>query len=192
MVDTVLQEVSILSTAQDPEDGEAVPFEEEFLIPIASLSTNEPGTAYVAFKNVSGTPYPSCSFTNMLKFTSKEIDPSTGEPDTTGYDDEYEIEGLEIGGTDYVVPAFAGSWESAWEGTAKGEEAKETLVLSDSKTIAGKLFIFVLFRKLIVFKMLSHYLSVSSSYSHLMVVTYRSLLRHTHSSFTANLSRVAR
>jgi len=137
MADTVLQNVSILATAQDPEDGDAIPLEEEFLIPIESLATNEPGTAYVAFKNVSGNAYPSCSFVNMLKFTSKEIDPTTGEPDTTGYDDEYEIEGLELGGTDYVVPAFAGSWESVWDGTADGEEAKETLVLSDSKTIAG-------------------------------------------------------
>jgi coatomer subunit gamma len=138
--DTVLQEVSIISTAQDPEDGEsAIPLEEDFLIPLASLATNDPGTVYVAFKNVSGEKYPTCSFTNILKFTSKEIDPSTGEPEDTGYEDEYQIEDLELGGTDYVVPAFAGSWEAVWDGTSGGDEAMETLVLSNAKDISGKL-----------------------------------------------------
>jgi coatomer subunit gamma len=142
--DTVLQEVSIISTAQEPEDGEsAVPIEEDFLIPIASLATNDPGTVYVAFKNVSGVQYPTCSFTNILKFTSKEIDPSTGEPDDTGYDDEYQIEDLELGGTDYVLPAFAGSWETVWDGTSGRDEATETLVLSNAKDISGKLHSFV-------------------------------------------------
>jgi len=135
--DTVLQEVSILSTAQDPEDGESqIPLEEDFLIPVASLRTNEPGTAYVAFKNISGEQYPICSFTNILKFTSKEIDPSTGEPDDTGYDDEYQVEDLELGGTDYVVPAFAGSFDAVWESLANGDEAVETLVLSNAKDIS--------------------------------------------------------
>jgi coatomer protein complex subunit gamma len=129
--------VSILSTAQEPEDESAIPLEEDFLIPVASLPTNEPGTAYVAFKNVSGSQYPVCSFTNTLKFTSKEIDPSTGQPDDTGYDDEYEIEDLDVGGTDYVLPAFAGSWEVVWSDTAGGDEATETLVLSNAKDISG-------------------------------------------------------
>jgi coatomer subunit gamma len=136
--DTVLQDVSVLSTAQESEDESAMPLEEDFLIPITTLKTNEPGTAYVAFKNISGTPYPVCSFTNILKFTSKEIDPTTGEPDATGYEDEYEIETLELGGTDYVVPAFAGSWEAVWDSSSGGDEATETLVLSNAKDISGK------------------------------------------------------
>jgi coatomer subunit gamma len=127
-----------LVTPSDPNDPETTPLEEDFLIPIASLPTNQPGVAYVAFKNVSGATYPTCSFTNIVKFTSKEIDPSTGEPEDTGYDDEYQIEDLELGGTDYVVPAFAGSWEGVWDESAGGDEATETLVLSSVKSIAGK------------------------------------------------------
>jgi coatomer subunit gamma len=135
-----LTDVSILSTpaGADPEDPDsAPPLEEEFLIPISSLPTNEPGTAYVAFKIVSGEKYPSASFTNILKFTSKEIDPSTGEPEETGYDDEYQIEDLELGGTDWVLPAFAGSWEDVWDSSSGGDEATETLVLSGAKDIPG-------------------------------------------------------
>jgi len=134
--ETVLTDVSVLVTPSDPNDPDTSPLEEEFLIPIASLPTNQPGTAYVAFKNVAGTSYPVCSFSNIVKFTSKEIDPSTGEPEDGGYDDEYQIEDLDLGGTDYVVPAFAGSWDGVWEGSAGGDEATETLVLSTTKSIA--------------------------------------------------------
>jgi hypothetical protein len=109
------------------------------LIPIPALSTNEPGTGYVAFKIVSGEKYPSCNFTNMLKFTSKEVDPSTGEPEETGYDDEYQVEDLELGSTDWVIPAFAGSWETVWDGASGGDEATETMILSGAKDIAGRL-----------------------------------------------------
>lgn len=75
----------------------------------------------------------------MLKFTSKDVDPTTGEPDAAGYEDEYPVEDLELMGSDYVTPAFAGSFDHAWETTgANGEEASETLQLSGTRSINGK------------------------------------------------------
>ena len=130
--------MSVLSTPADVNDPEAeAPLEEDFLIPIAQLPTNQPGTAYVAFNNTSGSPYPACSFTNILKFTSKEIDPSTNEPEESGYDDEYQIEDLELGGPDFVIPAFAPSWSGVWDASEGGDQAMETLQLSGIKSIAG-------------------------------------------------------
>lgn len=32
-----------------------------------------------------------CTFTNTLKFVVKDCDPSTGEPDEEGYEDEYVV-----------------------------------------------------------------------------------------------------
>ena len=32
-----------------------------------------------------------CTFTNTLKFVVKDCDPSTGEPDDEGYEDEYVV-----------------------------------------------------------------------------------------------------
>ncbi|KAK2839336.1 hypothetical protein FQN49_006244, partial [Arthroderma sp. PD_2] len=70
-------------------------------------------------------------------FTSKEVDPTTGEPEETGYEDEYQVEDLELTGSDYVVPAFAGNFDHLWEQTgANGEEASETLQLSNMKGIS--------------------------------------------------------
>jgi coatomer protein complex subunit gamma len=135
--DTVLEDVSVVATPSDEEE-----LEEDFIIPAARLITDEPGTIYVSFKKVGGDAvFPASSFTNVLKFTSKEIDPTTGEPEAGGYDDEYQVEDLELTGSDYVVPAFAGNFNHIWEQVgAAGEEAEETLQLSGVKSIAGKSF----------------------------------------------------
>ena len=135
LADTVLEEVSVVATPSEADET----LEEEFIIPVSKLETNHPGTVYVSFKKTSDTPYPVTSFTNVLKFTSKEIDPTTGEPDESGYEDEYQVEDLELLGSDYVIPAFAGSFDHIWEQTgANGEEASEILQLSSTKSIAGK------------------------------------------------------
>jgi len=132
LADTVLEEVSVLAT---PSEEEVL--EEDFIVPVAKLSTDVPGTIYVAFRKIGTSPFAVSSFTNILKFTSKEIDPTTGEPDANGYEDEYEVEDLELTGSDYVIPAFAGSFDHVWEQTgANGEEALETLQLANVKSLA--------------------------------------------------------
>jgi len=131
--DTVLEEVSVLATPSEEEE-----LEEDFILPAAKLVTDEPGTIYVSFKKVNGeSSFPASSFTNVLKFSTKEIDPTTGEPEESGYDDEYQVEDLELTGSDYVIPTFAGNFNHIWEQVgAQGEEADETLQLSNMKSIA--------------------------------------------------------
>ena len=134
LADTVLEDVSVIATLSDNEES----LQEDFIIPISRLTTNEPGVVYVSFKKSSEAAFPITSITNVLKFTSKEIDPTTGEPDENGYEDEYEVEDLELSGSDYILPAFAGSFDHIWEQTgANGDEASETLQLSNTKSIAG-------------------------------------------------------
>ena len=43
-------------------------------------------------------------FSCILRFTSKEIDPATGEPEEEGYDDEYTLEDVDLKLTDYLRP----------------------------------------------------------------------------------------
>jgi coatomer protein complex subunit gamma len=138
--DTVLEEVSVLATPSEEEE-----LEEDFILPAAKLVTDEPGTIYVSFKKVNGeSSFPASSFTNVLKFSTKEIDPTTGEPEESGYDDEYQVEDLELTGSDYVIPTFAGNFNHIWEQVgAQGEEAEETLQLSNMKSIAGELKLFM-------------------------------------------------
>ena len=134
--DTVLEDLSVVATPSEDDDPS---LEEDLIFPISRLGTDQPGTAYVSFKKIGDSAYPITSFTNILKFTSKEIDPTTGEPDANGYEDEYQVEDLELMGSDYVTPSFAGSFSHVWEQTgANGDEASETLQLSNTKSIAGK------------------------------------------------------
>ncbi|RFU81118.1 adaptor complex [Trichoderma arundinaceum] len=131
--DTVLENVSVVASPADEED-----LEEVFIIQAEKLATNEPGKVYVAFKKVNGeASLPISTFSNVLKFTSKEIDPSTNEPEEAGYDDEYEVSEFDLSGSDYVIPTYAGNFNHLWEQVgAAGEEAEETLQLSSMKSIA--------------------------------------------------------
>ena len=142
--DTLLEDVTVGASPSEEEES----LEEDFIIPAPKLATNEPGLVYVAFKKLGGeASFPIASFTNVLKFTSKELDPSSGVPDDQGYEDEYQVEDLELTGADYVLPAFAGSFDHVWEQTgANGEEASETLQLSNLKNLAGRLIMSYLLR----------------------------------------------
>ncbi|PUU80135.1 adaptin N terminal region-domain-containing protein [Tuber borchii] len=132
LTDTILEDVSMVATPADPEDEEqALGLEEDFIIPVPKLATQEVGTIYVSFKRTGEEPnYAITTFANVLKFTSKEIDPSTGEPEDQGFEDEYQVEDLELTGGDYVIPSFAGSFGNVWEQVgAAGSEVTETFSL---------------------------------------------------------------
>lgn len=131
---TVLENVSVVATPSAEEE-----LEEVFIIQAEKLETDVPGKVYVAFRKVNGEgSLPISTVSNVLKFTSKEIDPTTNEPEETGYDDEYEVAEFELSGSDYVVPTFASNFAHIWEQVgASGEEEEETLQLSGIKSIAG-------------------------------------------------------
>lgn len=132
----VLTEVSVVSVPSDESEG----LEEDFIIPIPKLTTAEPATAYVAFRRTEGAEqFLATQFQSSLKFTTREIDPSTGEPEDQGYDDEYGIEPLSLTGADYVLPAYAGSFDNIWSET-QGEESSETLQFETMRSIAGESF----------------------------------------------------
>ncbi|KAK0733706.1 adaptin N terminal region-domain-containing protein [Lasiosphaeria miniovina] len=130
---TVLENVSVVAIPSDEEE-----LEEVFIIQAEKLETDVPGKIYVAFKKINGEgSLPVCTFTNILKFTSKEIDPTTNKPEDSGYEDEYEATEFDLSGSDYVIPTFASNFAHIWEQVgAAGEEAEETLQLSGVKSIA--------------------------------------------------------
>ena len=131
--DYVLADVSVTCTASSSsEDEEETSLEDEFFIPIPLLRGDETGTVYVSFLRPADS-FTSATFTNVLKFTQREIDPTTGEPEEGGYEDDWPLDELELGGADYVLPAFAGSFDNIWNGLEHGDEAEETLQLSAAK-----------------------------------------------------------
>ena len=135
LADYVLTEVSVVCGLSGS-DGEEPGLTEDFIIPVPLLRNDEPGTVYVSFSRPSDPTFVAASFTNLLKFTLREIDPTTSEPEEEGYEDEYQAEDLEITGADYVIPAFAGSFDNIWSSLPPEHEADETLQLSNAKSIA--------------------------------------------------------
>lgn len=135
----VIDNVSVLATPADDEE-----LEEVFIIEAERLVQNEPGKVYVAFKKAGGEgALPVTSISSTLKFVSKEIDPSTNEPEDSGFDDEYEVSEFDLAGSDYVIPTYASNFAHVWEQVgASGEEAEETLQLSSMKSIAGTFWAF--------------------------------------------------
>ncbi|THV06534.1 Coatomer, gamma subunit [Dendrothele bispora CBS 962.96] len=129
--DTVLEQVSIIMQPESEDCG----LIEDFIIPVPSLSPTSPGIVYVSFTRQNPDEYAVASFSCTLKFVSKEVDPSTGEPEEEGYEDEYPLEEVEVSaGGDYIVPSYA-TFGSEWDRLKAGPNATETFALSAMESL---------------------------------------------------------
>ncbi|KAJ3879717.1 coatomer subunit gamma [Lentinula edodes] len=130
--DTVLEGVTIIMQPSEETDS----LVEDFIIPIPSLSpANSPGTVYVSFTRTSPEEFAVASFSSLLKFVSKEVDPSTGEPEDEGYEDEYPLEDVELSaGGDYIIPSYV-TFGSEWDRMRAGPSAVETFALSSMESL---------------------------------------------------------
>lgn len=64
-------------------------FEAETVLPLASMPLNEVGQCFSVLRRPAGISAGKMGC--VLKFTVKEIDPSTGEAEEEGYEDEYQV-----------------------------------------------------------------------------------------------------
>uniref|UniRef100_A0A915DV57 Coatomer subunit gamma n=1 Tax=Ditylenchus dipsaci TaxID=166011 RepID=A0A915DV57_9BILA len=124
-----------LSVCVESTDGSA--WNVEKVLPLASLPYAQPGTTYVLLAmpedgQITG------SFNATLKFQVKDVDPTTGEPESDDhYSDEYSLESIELGVVDYVLPTPPkGSFNTAWEQLTNENEVDETYGLSTVNTLA--------------------------------------------------------
>ncbi|KAI0744321.1 coatomer gamma subunit appendage platform subdomain-containing protein [Daedaleopsis nitida] len=102
---------------------------EDFIIPVPQLtSTTSPGIVYVSFTWDTPEQYAQASFQRILKFVSKELDPSTSEPEEEGYEDEYQLEDTALAAGDYIVPRYV-TFASEWDRMRGGVSTTETFSL---------------------------------------------------------------
>lgn len=111
---------------------------EDFILPVPTLAAStSPSIVYVSFTRDSPEEYVTASFQCILKFISKELDPSTGEPEEEGYEDEYQLEEVELSaGGDYIIPSYS-SFSSEWDRLRSGATATETFTLTAMESIKG-------------------------------------------------------
>mmetsp|Transcript_11362 Transcript_11362/g.15467 ORF Transcript_11362/g.15467 Transcript_11362/m.15467 type:complete len:917 (+) Transcript_11362:38-2788(+) len=116
----VLENVSV---AMDAESGTEL--EEAFTLPLPEMPYNAVGHTYVCMqRSADSTRFGVDKFACTLKFTVKEVDPSTGEVEEDGYEDEYQLEDLELTVLDYVQKIAVSNFRKSWEDV--GEEAEQT------------------------------------------------------------------
>jgi coatomer protein complex subunit gamma len=133
MPDTILEQVSVIM--QPPADSGLT---EDFIIPLPALSpASSPGIVYVSFTREAPDDYATASFPCVLKFVSKEVDPETGEPEAEGYEDEYQLEEVELAaGGDYIIPSYS-NFSTEWDRLRTGASITETFNLSSMESIKG-------------------------------------------------------
>lgn len=64
-------------------------FEADAVLPLASMPLNETGQCFTVLRRPASLAAGKMGC--VLKFTVKEIDPSTGEAEEEGYEDEYQV-----------------------------------------------------------------------------------------------------
>ena len=133
--EAVLDDVWVV---MQPSSDEPTGLKEEFSLPIPQLSqAASPGIVYVSYLRESPSEYALASYACTLKFVIKEVDPSSGEPEQDGYEDEYQLEEVEVGaGGDYIVPSYV-NFNAEWDKLSSGASGEEEFALSTMESIRG-------------------------------------------------------
>lgn len=113
----VLENVSVVMENMDSESS----LEEVATIPLPNMPLGTAGVTYVAFSKAEDDVF-TAKFSCTLKFTSKEVDPTTGEPEEEGYEDEYTLEDIEVSVLDNIKKTSVSNFRKAWDSLPEESE----------------------------------------------------------------------
>lgn len=105
----LLEDVTVVVEASEAEE-----FAEIASKHLKSLPYDTPGQTYVAFEKPEGVPAVG-KFSNTLRFFMKEVDPSTGDVEDDGVEEDYQLEDLEVVAADYMLKVGVSNFRNAWE-----------------------------------------------------------------------------
>ncbi|KAM7479292.1 hypothetical protein LguiA_027505 [Lonicera macranthoides] len=126
----LLENVTVIVDASEADE-----FSEVMSRPLPSLPYDTPGQTFVAFEKPEGVPSIG-KFSNTLKFIVKEVDPSTGEAEDDGVEDEYQLEDLEVVAADYILKVGVSNFRNAWEGMGPDFEQVDEYGLGPRESLA--------------------------------------------------------
>lgn len=109
-------------------EGDDNGYEVKFVIPTPTLECNVTGSSYVCMKRDPEMGFPSINFTCNMKFDLKEV--ADGIVDETGYPEEYPIEDIDIGASDFMARIGVRDFRSSWELIGDSSDVMETFALS--------------------------------------------------------------
>ncbi|XP_010530844.1 PREDICTED: coatomer subunit gamma-like [Tarenaya hassleriana] len=126
----LLERVTVVVDASEAEE-----FSEVASKPLNSLPYDSPGQAFVAFEKPAGVPSVG-KFSNTLAFIVKEVDPSTGEVEEDGVEDEYQLEDVEVVASDYILKVGVSNFRNAWENMDPENEHVDEYGLGPRESLA--------------------------------------------------------
>ncbi|XP_025106281.1 coatomer subunit gamma-2-like [Pomacea canaliculata] len=126
--DQVLERVTV-----DMEAGEG--FEVVKQVACASLPYNKPGSTYTLMRLPEEPTSVTGTFPCTLKFVVRDCDPTTGEPDDEGYEDEYVLEDVEVTVADHVQKVLKANFAASWEEVGPENELEDTYALATVNTL---------------------------------------------------------
>lgn len=129
MADQFLKNVRVSLEPEDPQTEGLV-----FVAQIASKEVryNVPAVCYTIYKRGGPTHLPLGAMNATLKFNVLDADPSTHEPEDEsdeGYEDEYELEDVELETRDYMVKVYCPNFQEQWEAMGEANESKQVFNL---------------------------------------------------------------
>lgn len=126
----LLENVTVIVDASEAEE-----FAEVVSKPLRSLPYDSPGQTFVAFEKPEGVPAVG-KFSNMLRFIVKEVDPTTGDVEDDGVEDEYQLEDLEVVSADYMIKVGVSNFRNAWESIGPDFERVDEYGLGPRESLA--------------------------------------------------------
>ncbi|KAK4742301.1 hypothetical protein SAY87_000302 [Trapa incisa] len=126
----LLENITVIADSSEAED-----FAEVASKPLRSLPYDSPGQTFLAFEKPEGVPAVG-KFSNVLRFIVKEVDPSTGEAEDDGVEDEYQLEDLEVVTGDYMQKVGVSNFRNAWEHMDPDSERVDEYGLGPRESLA--------------------------------------------------------
>ncbi|GBG34466.1 Coatomer subunit gamma [Hondaea fermentalgiana] len=129
--DQLLKDVSVVM--EDAENDAWAPIMTKS---IDTLKYNVPAPVYVLMQRPEDSYQ--ATFSVELQFKVLECDPKTGEafdPDDEGAEEDYPVEDLELGTTDFIARVQINNFKSSWETVGKANEVLEKFELPQYKTL---------------------------------------------------------
>jgi len=141
MTDHVVLQFTVQNTIEDQRlvnvsvalEGESECFEVAGEVAAESVKYGETVNAFTVVTRDAGEALAPCSFECVLRFQVVQVDPRTGEDESEPFEEEYPLEDLELGASDFMARVAVPDFRSAWEQAGNANEVLEKFALQFKK-----------------------------------------------------------
>ncbi|CAI5712794.1 unnamed protein product [Hyaloperonospora brassicae] len=108
------------------------------VVSLDKLAYGKTGSCYVCLQYIGDGVYPIVQLANVeLKFKVHEVNPSSGEVEDDGFDEEYPMEDIDISASDLMAKISVNDFRSAWERIGDSAEVKGSYGLKYKSIVEG-------------------------------------------------------